>query len=66
MDDPLDQSLIANNSVCAIVADDNSAVTVWFALILDSDSCNENNPVTDAYVHTVPKGQPYIQCYYLV
>ena len=64
-DDPLDKSLIANNTLCAIVADHNSADTVWFVLILDSDCCDENNPVTDAYGHTVPTGQLYNQCYYL-
>ena len=43
---PIDKSFICENTVCAIVAADSSADTVWFIYITKSD-CIEEDSVTD-------------------
>ena len=41
------KSLACSSSICAIVADKNSADTVWFLLIIDSNCCNHTEESKD-------------------
>ena len=59
-------SVVARGSICAIALDGRFALgqTFWFILVED-DGVSDSDDFTDSSGHSIPKGTPYISCFYL-